>query len=192
MDLHRHDPLAAPFARGLTRRTALRRLGGLAALLALAPPLRHAAAQEPTSTPAYAPGVRPEILARKEAVAAPGYALQLTRITFDPGSSVAPHTHPGDTVTYQLSGSHAYTVLHGAAYLVRAGTATPTPAAGETVGELMTPNQEYTIMPGDVLLFDEHTAHTAHNPTGEPAVLLEAQLRAIGQPLTLPLGTPTS
>src|SRR4051812_26823239 len=186
------DPrLATTSTSTVSRRSALGGLGGLAVLMAMGSSQRSAAAQEATPTPAYAPGVHPQVLGRKEALDAPGYALQLTRITFDPGSSVAPHTHPGDTVTYQESGSHVFTVLQGEAYLVRAGTATPTPDTGEPAGELMVLNKEYTIAPGDVILFDEHTAHTAHNPNGEPAVLFEAQLRAIGQPLTLPLATPT-
>ena len=34
------------------------------------------------------------------------------------------------------------------------------------------------------MVFDEAVVHTAHNPTGEPAVLMEAQLRATDRPLT--------
>jgi hypothetical protein len=55
--------------------------------------------------------------------------------------------------------------------------------------------QEYTIAPGDVMVFDEMVVHTAHNPTTEPAVLMEAQLRAGDRPLTefVPeLATPVS
>jgi ectoine hydroxylase-related dioxygenase (phytanoyl-CoA dioxygenase family) len=44
--------------------------------------------------------------------------------------------------------------------------------------------QEYTLNPGDVLVFDESVVHTAHNPTTAPAVLMEAQLRASDRPLT--------
>jgi mannose-6-phosphate isomerase-like protein (cupin superfamily) len=51
-------------------------------------------------------------------------------------------------------------------------------------------NTEYTIAPGDALAFDAQTVHTARNPTAEPAVLLEAQLRAVGMPLTHFMGTP--
>jgi quercetin dioxygenase-like cupin family protein len=182
------DVFVAPLHRDLSRRSTLRGLAGLSALLAVADFARPTSAQEATPTPAYAPGVHAAILGRKEALAAPGYNLQLARITFDPGSKVAPHTHPGDTVTFQLAGSHAYTLLAGEAYLVRAGTATPT--AGEA-GESMAVGQEYTIAPGDVILFDAHTAHTGRNPTDQPAVLLEAQLRAVGMPLTMPMGTPT-
>jgi quercetin dioxygenase-like cupin family protein len=190
MDRHESDSVHVS-STNLSRRTALRGLGGLAAVLAVAGAAHAVSAQDasPTPTPAYAPGVHPEILGRKVALAAPNYNLQLTRITFDPGSSVAPHTHPGDTVTFQLSGSHAYTVLAGEAYLVRAGSATPT--AGEA-GEPMAIGQEYTIMPGDVLLFDANTAHTARNPNADPAVLMEAQLRMVGEPLTMPMATPTS
>ncbi|MEA2511157.1 MAG: Cupin [Thermomicrobiales bacterium] len=189
MDLPRLDPLAATLAHGLSRRAALRRLGGgLAAVLTAAGlGRRGAAAQEASPTPTYAVGVTAEILSRKEADAAPGYYLQVVRVTFVPEAIVAPHTHPGDTVTYQESGSHAFTVLDGEAHLVRAGTATP--AAGPA-GEAMELNREYTIAPGDALAFNAQTAHTARNPTGEPAVLLEAQLREVGMPLTHFMGTP--
>ena len=145
------------------------------------------AAQDASPTPTYAVGVSAEILSRKEADAAPGYYLQVVRITFAPDAIVAPHTHPGDSVTYQESGSHAFTVLDGEAYLLRAGSGTP--EAGPA-GEAMDLNTEYDIAPGDALMFNAQTVHTARNPTGEPAVLLEAQLREIGMPLTNFLGTP--
>ena len=88
----------------------------------------------------------------------------------------------GGTVTTTLSGSHAFTVLEGNARLIRAGTATP--AAGAEAGEPMELGREYTIEVGDVMVFDEMVVHTAHNPNSEPAVLLEAQLRAGDRPLT--------
>jgi hypothetical protein len=34
------------------------------------------------------------------------------------------------------------------------------------------------------MIFDEMVVHTAHNPNNEPAVLMEAQLRAGDRPLT--------
>jgi quercetin dioxygenase-like cupin family protein len=187
MDTTRDERLATTPTGTVSRRTALRGLGGLAAVLAVAGRHRSAAAQEATPTPTYAVGVTAEILSRKEADAAPGYYLQVVRVTFAPEAIVAPHTHPGDTVTYQESGSHAFTVLDGEAHLVRAGTETP--AAGPA-GEAMELNREYTIAPGDSLAFNAQTTHTARNPTGEPAVILEAQLREVGKPLTHFMGTP--
>jgi hypothetical protein len=168
---------------GLSRRTALWKVGagGLAAAL-LVRGVGNAVAQDVTPTPAYAAGVTAEILGRIEPPAAPGYALQLVRITFGPGAAVAAHRHSGGTVTTQTSGSHNFTVLDGDARLIRAGSATP--AAGAEAGEPMTVGHEYTLNPGDVMVFDESVAHTAHNPTNEPAVLMEAQLRASDRPLT--------
>jgi hypothetical protein len=95
---------------------------------------------------------------------------------------IAAHRHSGGTVTTEISGSHAFTVLEGNARLIRAGTATP--AAGAEAGEPMQLGQEYTIALGDVIVFDESVVHTAHNPNSEPAVLMEAQLRASDRPLT--------
>jgi len=136
----------------------------------------------PTTATTYAPRVYAEIIGHKVSVAASDYNLQLTRITFDPGASVPPHTHPGDTVTYQFYGSHVYTLLAGSALIVRAGA--------DPAGEALTINTPTTIMPGDVLLFDADTAHTAHNPGKLPAVLFESQMRKVGEPLTMPMATP--
>jgi mannose-6-phosphate isomerase-like protein (cupin superfamily) len=171
----------------LSRREAVLKVsaGGVAAAL-LVRGIGQAAAQEattvPSPTPAYATGVTPEILGRIEPPAAPGYTLQLVRITFAPGAEVAAHRHSGGTVTTQISGSHAFTVLQGNARLIRAGMVTP--ATDADAGEPMEVGQEYTIAPGDVMVFDEMVIHTAHNPTSEPAVLMEAQLRASDRPLT--------
>lgn len=183
MDPQRPVDAEAVERGGLSRRTALWTLsaGGLAAAL-LARGMGNAIAQDASPTPTYAAGVTAEILGRIEPPAAPGYTLQLVRVTFAPDAVVAAHRHSGGTVTTQMSGSHAFTVLEGSARLIRAGSATP--AAGADAGEPMQLGQEYTIAPGDVMIFDEMVIHTAHNPTSEPAVLMEAQLRASDQPLT--------
>lgn len=172
---------------GLSRREALLRVsaGGLAAALLArggGPVAAQDATAVPSPTPAYAAGVTAEILGRIEPPAAPGHALQLVRVTFAPGAAVAAHRHSGGTVTTQVSGSHAFTVLEGNARLIRAGMGTP--AAGAEAGEPMEVGREYTIALGDVIVFDGMVVHTAHNPTGEPAVLMEAQLRATDRPLT--------
>jgi mannose-6-phosphate isomerase-like protein (cupin superfamily) len=191
-------PVTSNDLKGISRREALLRVsvGGLTAAL-WARGAGVAAAQTataaPSPTPTYAAGVTAEILGRVQPPATPGYTLQLARITFAPGAQVAAHRHSGGTVTTQMSGSHAFTVLDGAARLIRAGAATP--AADAEAGERMELGREYTIAPGDVMTFDESVVHTSHNPNSEPAVLMEAQLRASGRPLTefIPeLATPVS
>jgi mannose-6-phosphate isomerase-like protein (cupin superfamily) len=179
----RHATSELREASGLSRREAMFAVSasGLAAALFIRS-MGQAVAQDASPTPAYAAGVTAEILGRIEPPAAPDYTLQLVRVTFAPDAVVAAHRHSGGTVTTQISGSHAFTVLEGAARLVVAGTATP--AAGEEAGEPMALGQEYLIAPGDVMIFDEMVVHTAHNPTTEPAVLMEAQLRASDRPLT--------
>jgi mannose-6-phosphate isomerase-like protein (cupin superfamily) len=182
--MNTRHPLDEPVARlGLSRRETLRRVsaGGLAAALLLRG-MGHAVAQDASPTPAYAAGVTAEILGRIEPPAAPGYGLQLVRVTFAPDAAVAAHRHSGGTVTTTLSGSHNFTVLEGKARLIRAGTATP--SADTEAGEPMELGEEYTIAVGDVMIFDETVVHTAHNPNTEPAVLMEAQLRAADRPLT--------
>ena len=187
MDTSRPDSSDPSSSVGVSRRQALLRVsaGGLAAAFSMHG-LRQAFAQEatavPSPTPAYAVGVTPEILGRIEPPMTPGYVLQLVRITFAPDAAVAAHHHSGATVTTEISGSHAFTVLEGDAHLIRAGTATPSAELG--AGELMEHGREYTIDPGDVIVFDESVVHTAHNPNNEPAVLMEAQLRDTSRPLT--------
>ena len=109
-------------SESLSRRTALWKVsaGGLAAAL-LARGFSTAVAQDVSPTPVYAAGVTPEILGRIEPPGAPGYTLQLVRVTFAPGAVVAAHRHSGGTVTTEVSGSHAFTVLEGNARLIRAG-----------------------------------------------------------------------
>ena len=183
MDLRRPVDDESVARGGLSRRTALLTVsaGGLAAAL-FARGFGTAVAQDASPTPAYAAGVTPEILGRIEPPGAPGYTLQLVRVTFAPDAAVAAHRHSGGTVTTEISGSHAFTVLEGNARLIRAGAATP--AAGAEAGEPMELGEEYTIALGDVIIFDESVVHTAHNPNSEPAVLMEAQLRASDRPLT--------
>ena len=168
---------------GLSRRTALWKVsaGGLAAAL-LVRGVVQAAAQDASPTPAYAAGVTAEILGRIEPPGAPGYGLQLVRVTFAPGAEVAAHRHSGGTVTTTLSGSHAFTVLEGNARLIRAGTATPAAGAEPASRWRLAGSTRSTL--GDVMVFDETVVHTAHNPNNEPAVLMEAQLRAGDRPLT--------
>jgi quercetin dioxygenase-like cupin family protein len=183
MTLH-HAQTPAVAADGLSRRQALYQVGagGLAAALLLRGSALTAA-QTASPTPVYAEGITAEILGRIEPPAAPGYALQLVRITFAPGAAIAAHRHSGATVTTQLSGSHTFTVLEGTAHLIRAGTATPAAGSAPT-GEPMEAGQDYVLQPGDALVFDESIVHSAHNPTSAPAVLMEAQLRATDHPLT--------
>ena len=187
MDSPRPDSVDPSSAVGVSRRQALLRVsaGGLAAAFAMHG-IRRTFAQEatavPSPTPAYAVGVTPEILGRIEPPMTPGYVLQLVRITFAPDAAVAAHRHSGATVTTMVSGSQTFTVLAGTARLILAGAATP--AAGEEAGEAMVVGQEYTLNPGDVIVFDESVVHTAHNPNSEPAVLMEAQLRDSSRPLT--------
>lgn len=150
----------------------------VSAVAAIAPPPRT-----PRRPP---PGIRrrghPRDPRPDRATRRPGYVLKLVRVTFAPGAAVAAHRHSGGTVTTQVSGSHAFTVLQGNARIIRAGSATP--PAGTEAGEPMEPGREYAINLSDVMIFDEMVVHTAHNPNSEPTVLMEAQLRAVAQPLT--------
>lgn len=193
--MHATD-LSAPIldlasADALSRRTALRGLGagGLAALL-VASGLARAEAQQASPTPAYAPGVHAEVLVRWQAAAAPGYDLQLDRLTFDSGSKTPIHTHPGDTAAIGFAGTSYVTIISGHALFVRAGSATP---ISGPAGEAMTLGKRYDFHVGDQAMFDADCVHLAGNDSGASAVTLEAALRKIGEPLTIlttPVATP--
>src|SRR3954470_9744404 len=90
-----------------------------------------AVAQTGTPAPSGITDVQVETLGRGASTAAPGYGLQLIRLTFAPGGRIAMHSHPGDAVFYVESGTIGWTTGSGTPLLARAGTGTS--AAGSPV-----------------------------------------------------------
>jgi len=74
-----------------------------------------------------------QMLGLGQLTSVPGYELQLARVTFPPGSTVPPHTHPGGAVIYVESGTLGWTVLQGETRLLRAGAVATPEAQGEVV-----------------------------------------------------------
>jgi quercetin dioxygenase-like cupin family protein len=135
--------------------------------------------QAQSSTPAAGGGVTTEALGRVPSALAPGQALALLRITFAPGGSVAPHTHPGETIYHLAAGTLQFTLHEGAAQLVRAGAAAAgTPPAGEAIAV----GAEITLNAGDTIYYDAAVVQSERNDGDEDAVVLAANLRGVDEP----------
>jgi quercetin dioxygenase-like cupin family protein len=155
-------------------------------------------AQEATPTPAAPklPGMA-TLLGRGLPAAAPGYALILQRVVYQPGDVVPPHVHPGAEAFYVESGTYGLTVLKGDAWVTRAIAATPTAAhaaATPPAAEQVPIGTEVTLNTGDSIFQDRGVVHTIRVVGDAPATLLLARLFATDQPgitLTNAEGTPT-
>jgi quercetin dioxygenase-like cupin family protein len=123
-----------------------------------------------------------EVLGRGPSSVAPGYGLQLIRLTFAPGGSIALHRHPGDAVFFVESGAIAWTTGEGQPLLTRAAAARAAAASTPSPPEPLAPGQEVTLEAGDAVFYDGATTHAVRNDGTEPAVVLYAALRAADQP----------
>jgi quercetin dioxygenase-like cupin family protein len=149
---------------------------------ALAPRL---AAQDETPTAVaqieLAPGVIAEVFAAAPSAVAEGQTVYLARFTFDPGSEIFPHGHPGTTVLGVETGSFGWTLQEGTAHVVRGA------AAGETaIEDLTEPGVEVILNPGDAIFYEDDVIHTARGAGEEPAVILGTLVLETGQPLIMP------
>ncbi len=138
-------------------------------------------AQDATPAPGGATGVTTELLGRSPSASAPGQALALLRITFAPGGSVAPHTHPGETVFHLESGTLQFTLVEGEARLVRASGGVPA-AATPTAVEPIPVGAEITLTAGDTVYYDGSVLQSERNDGDEDAVVLASNLRGVDEP----------
>jgi mannose-6-phosphate isomerase-like protein (cupin superfamily) len=152
----------------------------LAGLLAVGP-VSIGQAQQSTPTASGSTGVTSEVLGRFPSELAPGQALALLRITVAPGGSVAPHTHPGETVYHLSAGTLQFTMLEGEAQLVRAVDGVPA-AATPTAGEALPVGEEITLNAGDTIYYDATVLQSERNDGTEDAVVLVANLRGVDEP----------
>ena len=155
-------------------------------------PLPVLSAQTGTPAPSGITDVKVETLGRGASSAAPGYALQLVRLTFAPGGRIALHSHPGDAVFYVESGTIGWTTGAGTPLLTRAGAGTP--VAGSPVpAEPILAGSEILLQAGDAVFYDQDATHDVRNAGSEPAVVLYSALRAADQPgIAFITATPTS
>jgi len=138
-------------------------------------------AQQSTPAAGGATGVTTEVLGRFPSELAPGRALALLRMTFTPGGSVGPHTHPGETVFHLAAGTLQFTLHEDETQLVRAvdgahAAATPTAREAVAVGE------EITLSAGDTIYDDAAVLQSERNDGGENAVVIVANLRGVDEP----------
>ena len=138
-------------------------------------------AQQSTPAPGGSTGITTEVLGRFPSELAPGQALALLRITFAPGGSVAPHTHPGETVFHLASGTLQFTLHEGEAQLIRAVDGSPA-AATPTAGEAIPVGTEITLNAGDTIYKDAAVLQSERNVGNEDAVILVANLRGVDEP----------
>jgi quercetin dioxygenase-like cupin family protein len=138
-----------------------------------------------------APGVSAEVFAGAPSARAEGQTVYLARFTFDPGSEIFPHSHPGTIVLGVDSGTFGWTLLEGTAHVVRgAGT------GGTDVEDITEPGTEVILNPGDAIFYEDDVVHTARGAGDEPAVVMGTLVLETGQPLLMPadmeMATPTA
>jgi quercetin dioxygenase-like cupin family protein len=144
-------------------------------------PVSIGVAQQSTPVAGGRTGVTTEVLGRFPSELAPGQALALLRITFAPGGSVAPHTHPGETVFHLAAGTLQFTLHEGEAQLVRAVDGVPS-ASTPTAGEAITVGEEITLSAGDTIYYDAAVVQSERNDGNEDAVVLASNLRGVDEP----------
>ena len=156
---------------------------------------RSAPGQARQGTPASngVSNVTAEVLGRGPSSVAPGYGLQLIRLSFAPGGSIALHRHPGDAVFFVESGEIAWTTGEGQPLLTRAAVRAAAAAGTPSAPEALAPGQEVLLEAGDAVFYDGATTHAVRNPGTEPAVVLYSALRAAYQPgIEFVAATPSS
>jgi hypothetical protein len=136
-------------------------------------------AQEATPEPDRPAG----LLGRLDSEVAPGQALSLVRVVIPVGGSVAPHTHPGETVWHLESGAVGFTLLDGEARLVRAVAGAPAAATPTAAEEAIPVGAELTLGAGDTVYYDGSALQRERNLGDGAAVVLVASLRGVDAPL---------
>jgi quercetin dioxygenase-like cupin family protein len=145
-------------------------------------------AQMDHSMPAGSTGITPQPLGGGLPSTAPGLAMGLLRLTFEPGATLNTHSHPGASILSVESGTLTYTLIEGTATVTRASADPATPAVTEPLA-----TGAIELHAGDSLFEDADVIHTSNNAGDEPAVVLIANLLTAGEPVTtfLENGTPT-
>jgi quercetin dioxygenase-like cupin family protein len=148
-----------------------------------------ASARQDMTMPPGSTGITPQPLGGGEPSIAPGYAMGLVRLTYEPGATLNAHTHPGASILFIESGTLTYTLLEGTATVTRAPSGMATPGAAPTSESV--PPGDIVLNTGDSLFEDADVIHTAQNDGAEPARVLIANLLTAGEPVTTFLeGTP--
>lgn len=130
-------------------------------------------------------GVTVEGLGAVEPAVAPGQTLELVKLTFEPGASIAMHHHPGPVIITVVSGEFTTSFAQSSATITRAGGGDP---------EAVESGEEYVLAAGDTVAYDaDTTGHVMKNNGAEPLVLMASVLFETGQPgFIFEEGTPTA
>lgn len=137
-------------------------------------------------------GTTVEALGGIEPAIIEGWNLVSLRITMEPDTEIAGHSHPGPVVLVVESGVFVTEFIHGSGTVTRAAV-DGTPAATE----MAETGVEITLNPGDSVAYDQTAGHTMANGGDEPLVLLVSALLAVDQQGFLfeegaPEGTPVA
>jgi len=130
-------------------------------------------------------GVTVEGLGAVEPAVAPGQTLELVKLTFEPGASLATHHHPGPVIISVVSGEFTTSFAQSSATITRAGSTEP---------EMVESGEAYVLAAGDTVAYDaDTTGHVMMNNGAEPLVLMASVLFETGQPgFIFEEGTPTA
>ena len=136
----------------------------------------------PTDAEPGSPGISFVVLSDLEPAAAGGLMMDMRRYTWEPGSYVTPHTHPGAAfIVCVETGSVGFSIQSGGAVVTR-------PDDGEDsnmMSEPMAVGDEVILEPGDCVAADEladSTIHTVWNVGDEAATTIETYLYDREQP----------
>ena len=132
----------------------------------------HNHAQPQQSGNAYTQKVTREVMSMGQPKEAPGYNLELFKLTIPPRTKLPPHIHPGTQTERIEAGTLTFTVIQGTAYLTRRDGTKESVEAGQTV----------RIHAGDQLTEPNGLVHYGENETDNPVVLYTAALLEDGKP----------
>ncbi len=139
------------------------------------------AADAPITAAELAPGVTAEVFGGAPSARAPGQTLYVARFTFQPGSEIFPHGHPGTTLLGVSSGTLGWTLVTGTASVIRGAGAGATGPV-EIISE---PGQDVVLNPGDTIFYEDDVVHTARGAGDEPAIVQATLLLTAGEPLLM-------
>jgi quercetin dioxygenase-like cupin family protein len=139
------------------------------------------APDSPITAAELAPGVTAEVFGSTPSARADGQTLYVARFTFQPGSEIFPHGHPGTTLLGVSSGQLGWTLVTGSASVIRGSGA----GATGPVEILSEPGQDVVLNPGDTIYYEDDVVHTARGAGDEPAVVMATLLLTAGEPLLM-------
>jgi quercetin dioxygenase-like cupin family protein len=130
-----------------------------------------------------APGLTAEVFTGVPTALAEGQTLYTIRFTFQPGSEIPAHSHPGTVSLTVTEGTLGWTLLEGTATVIRAS------ASGEPTGteEVTEAGVEVMLEPGDAIYYEDDVVHTARGASDETTIVYGSLLLETGQSIRMPV-----